>query len=194
MLIAPTDANKHGKDNPVNVTMADAFGRGASPTTWVNAKAPITDAKTKTLPTASRWYVWEFKRLFSAASANTQHEHKVINENASEPNKFDQCVNVSTVVKSGNCSASLKSKNVVNVSGVLNKFARLIGSSAMPESRNAFVSLFSSLLSFDDDEDDDDDDDAIALIVLLVVIIFLAKPGGHRRDEDDAFLFVANPF
>ena len=118
----------------------------------------------------------------------------MINENASEPNKFDQCVNVSTVVKSGNCSASLKSKNVVNVSGVLNKFARLIGSSAMPESRNAFVSLFSSLLSFDDDEDDDDDDDAIALIVLLLVIIFLAKPGGHRRDEDDAFLFVANPF
>ena len=116
----------------------------------------------------------------------------MINENASEPNKFDQCVNVSTVVKSGNCSASLKSKNVVNVSGVLNKFARLIGSSAMPESRNAFVSLFSSLLSFDDDEDDDDD--AIALIVLLLVIIFLAKPGGHRRDEDDAFLFVANPF
>jgi hypothetical protein len=92
----------------------------------------------------------------------------------------------------------LKSKNVVNVSGVLNKFVRLIGSSAMPESRNAFVSLFSSLLSFDDDEDDDDDDDddddAIALIVLVVVIIFLAKPGGHRRDEDDAFLFVANPF
>jgi hypothetical protein len=89
----------------------------------------------------------------------------------------------------------LKSKNVVNVSGVLNKFARLIGSSAMPESRNAFVSLFSSLLSFDDDEDDDDDDDdAIALILLVVVIIFLAKPGGHRRDEDDAFLFVANPF
>ena len=81
----------------------------------------------------------------------------MINENASEPNKFDQCVNVSTVVKSGNCSASLKSKNVVNVSGVLNKFARLIGSSAMPESRNAFVSLFSSLLSFDDDEDDYDD-------------------------------------
>ena len=118
----------------------------------------------------------------------------MINENASEPNKFDQCVNVSTVVKSGNCSASLKSKNVVNVSGVLNKFARLIGSSAMPESRNAFVSLFSSLLSFDDDEDDDDDDDAIALIVLLLVITFLAKPGGHRRDEDDAFLFVANPF
>ena len=121
----------------------------------------------------------------------------MINENASEPNKFDQCVNVSTVVKSGNCSASLKSKNVVNVSGVLNKFVRLIGSSAMPESRNAFVSLFSSLLSFDDDEDDDDDDDdddAIALIVLVVVIIFLAKPGGHRRDEDDAFLFVANPF
>ena len=116
----------------------------------------------------------------------------MINENASEPNKFDQCVNVSTVVKSGNCSASLKSKNVVNVSGVLNKFARLIGSSAMPESRNAFVSLFSSLLSFDDDEDDDDD--ANALIVLLLVIIFLAKPGGHRRDEDDAFLFVANPF
>jgi|TARA_B100001758_G_C17948095_1_gene371855 hypothetical protein len=89
----------------------------------------------------------------------------------------------------------LKSKNVVNVSGVLNKFARLIGSSAMPESRNAFVSLFSSLLSFDDDEDDDDDDDAIALIVLLlVVIIFFAKPGGHRRDEDDARVFVANPF
>ena len=120
----------------------------------------------------------------------------MINENASEPNKFDQCVNVSTVVKSGNCSASLKSKNVVNVSGVLNKFARLIGSSAMPESRNAFVSLFSSLLSFDDDEDDDDDDDAIALIVLLLllVIIFFAKPGGHRRDEDDARVFVANPF
>jgi hypothetical protein len=88
----------------------------------------------------------------------------------------------------------LKSKNVVNVSGVLNKFARLIGSSAMPESRNAFVSLFSSLLSFDDDEDDDDDDVAIALIVLLLVIIFLAKPGGHRRDEDDARVFVANPF
>jgi hypothetical protein len=90
----------------------------------------------------------------------------------------------------------LKSKNVVNVSGVLNKFARLIGSSAMPESRNAFVSLFSSLLSFDDDEDDDDDDDAIALIVLLLllVIIFFAKPGGHRRDEDDARVFVANPF
>jgi hypothetical protein len=88
----------------------------------------------------------------------------------------------------------LKSKNVVNVSGVLNKFARLIGSSAMPESRNAFVSLFSSLLSFDDDEEDDDDDDAIALIVLLLVIIFLAKPGGHRRDEDDARVFVANPF
>jgi hypothetical protein len=89
----------------------------------------------------------------------------------------------------------LKSKNVVNVSGVLNKFARLIGSSAMPESRNAFVSLSSSLLSFDDDEDDDDDDDAIALIVLLlVVIIFFAKPGGHRRDEDDARVFVANPF
>ena len=123
----------------------------------------------------------------------------MINENASEPNKFDQCVNVSTVVKSGNCSASLKSKNVVNVSGVLNKFARLIGSSAMPESRNAFVSLFSSLLSFDDEEEDDDDDDAIALILLLLVIIFLAKPGGHRRDEDDArvfvaFLFVTNPF
>ena len=119
----------------------------------------------------------------------------MINENASEPNKFDQCVNVSTVVKSGNCSASLKSKNVVNVSGVFNKFARLIGSSAMPESRNAFVSLFSSLLSFDDDDDEDDDDDAIALIVLLLlVIIFLAKPGGHRRDEDDARVFVANPF
>ena len=65
----------------------------------------------------------------------------------------------------------------------------------MPESRNAFVSLFSSLLSFDDDEDDDDDDDAIALIVLLlVVIIFFAKPGGHRRDEHDARVFVANPF
>jgi len=65
------DAYKHGKDNPVNVAMADAFGRGASPTTCVNTKAPMTDANTKTLPTANRWYVWEFKRLFSAASANT---------------------------------------------------------------------------------------------------------------------------
>ena len=106
----------------------------------------------------------------------------MINENASEPKRLDQWVRDSTDVKSGNCSALSKSKNVVNVSGVLNKFVREIGNSAIPAALNRFVSV-SALLSFDDD---DDDDDAIFALILLLIIFFPKQ----RRDED-ARVFVA---
>jgi len=106
----------------------------------------------------------------------------VINENASEPKRLDQCVRDSTDVKSGNCSALSKFKNVVNVSGVLNKFVKEIGNSAIPAALNRFVSV-SALLSFDDD---DDDDDAIFALILLLIIFFPKQ----RRDED-ARVFVA---
>ena len=105
----------------------------------------------------------------------------MINENASEPKRLDQWVRDSTDVKSGNCSALSKSKNVVNVSGVLNKFVREIGNSAIPAALNRFVSV-SALLSFDDD----DDDDAIFALILLLIIFFPKQ----RRDED-ARVFVA---
>jgi hypothetical protein len=85
-------------------------------------------------------------------------------------------------VKSGNCSALSKFKNVVNVSGVLNKFVKEIGNSAIPAALNRFVSV-SALLSFDDD---DDDDDAIFALILLLIIFFPKQ----RRDED-ARVFVA---
>ena len=107
----------------------------------------------------------------------------MINENASEPKRLDQCVRDSTDVKSGNCSALSKFKNVVNVSGVLNKFVKEIGNSAIPAALNRFVSV-SALLSFDDD--DDDDDDAIFTLILLLIIFFPKQ----RRDED-ARVFVA---
>ena len=85
-------------------------------------------------------------------------------------------------MKSGNCSALSKSKNVVNVSGVLNKFVREIGNSAIPAALNRFVSV-SALLSFDDD---DDDDDAIFALILLLIIFF-----PNPRRHEDARVFVA---
>ena len=108
-----------------------------------------------------------------------------MNENASEPNRFDQCVKVSTDVKSGNCSASWKSKNVVRVSGVLNKFVSVIGNNARPDARNVFVSLpFPS----PDDEAEEVSDDEDAIIVLI--IFFPGDDDDDNEDEEDARVFV----
>ena len=80
--------------------------------------------------------------------------------------------------------ASGKSKNLVRVSGVLNKFVSVIGNNARPDARNVFVSLpFPS----PDDEAEEVSDDGDAIIVQ---IIFFPGDEDDDEDEEDARVFV----